>query len=35
MDHFLSKPLRLDALRNLLRPIQQRALAHHADPGPP
>jgi predicted ATPase/signal transduction histidine kinase/ActR/RegA family two-component response regulator len=31
MDHYLSKPLRLDALRSLLRPIQQRALAHHAD----
>ncbi len=24
MDHFLSKPLRIDALRNLLRPLQQR-----------
>jgi predicted ATPase/signal transduction histidine kinase/CheY-like chemotaxis protein len=35
MDHYLSKPLRLDALRILLRPIQQRAHAHHAEPGTP
>jgi predicted ATPase/signal transduction histidine kinase/CheY-like chemotaxis protein len=26
MDHFLSKPLRMDAVRDLLRPIQQRVL---------
>ncbi len=26
MDHYLSKPLRLDAVRDLLHPIQQRLL---------
>jgi signal transduction histidine kinase/ActR/RegA family two-component response regulator len=26
MDHYLSKPLRLDAVRDILRPIQQRVL---------
>ncbi|HWN71298.1 MAG TPA: response regulator, partial [Haliangium sp.] len=35
MDHYLSKPLRLDALRGLLKPIQQRTHARHAEPGPP
>jgi predicted ATPase/signal transduction histidine kinase/ActR/RegA family two-component response regulator len=27
MDHFLSKPLRIDAVRNLLRPLRQRPAA--------
>jgi CheY-like chemotaxis protein len=41
MDHYLSKPLRLDPVRELLRPIQQRCLTRiktgpgrrHAPPG--